>query len=242
MPFCRRLPTAVATGAANMALDEAMLRSALDRGIASIRFYRWSQPTISLGYFQSHLDRLEAFKDCAYVRRPTGGAAILHHLEITYALALPAGPPWHNAESWICRMHHAVAMALRELGVDARAVACGQERKLGPFLCFLHQTPGDLLIGGHKVVGSAQRRPHGATMQHGSILLRRSPLAPMLPGICDLAGRSIDETEFEQAISAELARTTGWTLEAGDWAESEIETARELERTKYATAEWNEKR
>ena len=69
---------------------------------------------------------------------------------------------------------------------------CGEEKKLGPFLCFQHQTPGDLLVAGHKVVGSAQRRPHGATMQHGSILLRRSPHAPALPGIADLSETPID--------------------------------------------------
>ena len=127
-----------------MAADEALLRSALGAQGRTLRFYTWAEPTLSLGYFQKH-DRPIRAEGVAWVRRPTGGAAILHHHELTYALALPAGPPWHTSESWLCRIHHAVAAALRRLGVETQAVVCGEEKQLGPFLCFQHQTPGDLL-------------------------------------------------------------------------------------------------
>jgi lipoyl(octanoyl) transferase len=232
------------SGSDNMAADEALLRSALDRGVASLRFYTWSEPTISLGYFQPHVERManSLLANVAWVRRPTGGAAILHHHEITYGLALPAGAPWHTAESWLCRFHHAVAAALKRLGVESRAVACGEERKLGPFLCFLHQTPGDLLVSGHKVVGSAQRRPHGATMQHGSLLLRQSPHTPSLPGIAELSGVTIPGPELAAAIVAELGRQTAWGFEPDGWTDAELGAAAELERDKYAAAGWNEKR
>src|SRR5262245_22602381 len=105
MPVCRLLPTADRSGSANMARDEVLLRSALDRGVASLRFYTWSEPTLSLGYFQAHVERLAdpLLAEVAWVRRPTGGAAILHDRELTYALALPAGAPWHTDESWLCR-------------------------------------------------------------------------------------------------------------------------------------------
>lgn len=244
MAVCRLLPFGCATSSANMALDESLLRSALDRGVASLRFYTWNAPTLSLGYFQASLDRLSdpLLAEVAWVRRPTGGAAILHHLEITYALALPAGPRWHSSESWLCRFHHAVAAALKGFGVAARAVVCGEEKKLGPFLCFQHQTPGDLLIDGHKVVGSAQRRPHGATMQHGSILLRKSPHAPALPGINDLASAAIEDNSLADAIVRELAALTGWKFERADWTAIERENAANIEREKYATMEWNAKR
>jgi len=227
-----------------MAADEALLRSALERHVASLRFYTWDEPTLSLGYFQSHVDRLAVplLANVACVRRPTGGAAILHHLELTYALALPAGASWHTNESWLCRFHHAVAAALKGFGVESWAVVCGEEKKLGPFLCFQHQTPGDLLVAGHKVVGSAQRRPHGATMQHGSILLRRSPHAPGLPGIVDLSRTAIDNADLERRIVAELERETGWAFEADDWTPAERHDAAELERDKYGTIMWNEKR
>src|SRR5262245_40266014 len=132
MPVCRLLPTAGRSGPANMACDEVLLRSALERRVASLRFYSWSEPTLSLGYFQAHAERLThpLLTSVAYVRRPTGGAAILHDRELTYALALPAGEPWHTEESWLCRLHHAVAAALNGFGVESHAVACGEEKKL----------------------------------------------------------------------------------------------------------------
>jgi lipoyl(octanoyl) transferase len=239
MPTCRLLPTAAAPGPTNMALDEALLRSALERKTASLRFYTWAEPTLSLGYFQKHADRRPGV---AWVRRPTGGDAILHHHELTYALALPAGPPWHTAESWLCRFHHAIQAALRQFGVEAQTVVCGEEQRLGPFLCFQHQTPADLRIAGHKVAGSAQRRPHGAMLQHGSILLRQSPHAPELPGITDLTGKAIETSDLEWAIVAELEKEAGWTFEPADWTDEERRVAVELERDKYAATEWNEKR
>jgi lipoate-protein ligase A len=227
-----------------MACDEALLRSALDRGVASLRFYTWSEPTLSLGYFQSHAERLAdpLLASVAYVRRATGGAAILHHRELTYSLALPAGTPWHTEESWLCRFHHAVAAALKGFGVESRGVVCGEEKKLGPYLCFLHQTPGDLVVAGHKVVGSAQRRPHGATMQHGSILLRQSPHAPDLPGIADLSGANLAASDLERAIVAELQKQTGWSFKSDDWTAAERSATAQLERDKYATDAWNQKR
>jgi lipoyl(octanoyl) transferase len=222
-----------------MALDEALLRTALERKVASLRFYTWTEPTLSLGYFQKHADRRPGV---AWVRRPTGGDAILHHHELTYALALPAGPPWHTSESWLCRFHHGVGAALRRYGVEAGAVACGEEQRLGPFLCFQHQTPADLRIAGHKVAGSAQRRPHGAMLQHGSILLRQSPHAPELPGIAELSGVTVEVPALERAIVAELATETGWTFEADDWTADERRWAAELEHEKYTSAAWNERR
>jgi len=239
MPTCRLLPTTAAPGATNMALDEALLRSALEHQVASLRFYTWSEPTLSLGYFQKHADRRPGV---AWVRRPTGGDAILHDDELTYCLALPAGPPWHTPEGWLCRFHHVIAAALRGFGIETRAVACGEEQRLGPLLCFQHQTPADLRIDGHKVVGSAQRRPRGALMQHGSILLRTSRHAPSLPGITELTGVYPAVPELSRVIADELAKDTGWTLEPADWTDDERRTAAELERDKYAGAEWNEKR
>ena len=75
-----------------MAVDEALLLDAAENGIATLRFYEWSEPTLSLGYFQRYDDRYShaASRDCAIVRRQTGGGAILHDRELTYSLTLPA--------------------------------------------------------------------------------------------------------------------------------------------------------
>jgi len=242
-PTCRLLPTEARPGPANMAADEAMLLAA-DRGVASLRFYTWSVPTLSLGYFQSAHARLSdpLLADAAWVRRPSGGAAILHHRELTYCLALPAGAAWQSRESWICRFHHMVAAALSAFGVKARAVVCGEEKKLGELLCFLHQTPGDLLVGPAKIGGSAQRKLRGALMQHGSILLQQSPLTPSLPGIAELSGVHFALEEIEEAILGEFRTSTGWRVDWDDWSANELEEIERIMREKYSTPAWNEKR
>ncbi|HSQ54269.1 MAG TPA: lipoate--protein ligase family protein, partial [Gemmata sp.] len=99
----RLLPFAVADGATNMAGDETMLESASERGIATLRFYTWTEPTLSLGYFQPAADR-EQLSPVPWVRRSTGGAGIVHHRELTYSFALPAKPEWKSNEPWLCRM------------------------------------------------------------------------------------------------------------------------------------------
>ena len=156
VPIVRLLPTAAADGPHNMAADEVMLQSA-EGGMASLRFYTWSEPTLSLGYFETEAlhNADPKLAGLPLVRRPSGGATILHHHELTYSLALPAGSPWQSRESWICRFHHAIAGALEKLGVHARLAGCDEEQKLGELLCFQHQTAGDLLIGPHKEIGRA---------------------------------------------------------------------------------------
>src|SRR5205823_5483512 len=99
--------------------------------------------TLSLGYFQPHAARLAEprLAELPVVRRPTGGGAIVHHHELTYALALPTGRRQAGA-NWACRMHDIIRIALGSCGVSAAACGCGQERGRGAFLCFEHQTPG----------------------------------------------------------------------------------------------------
>jgi lipoate-protein ligase A len=244
-PTIRLLPLSAADGATNMAADEALLETAADRGAAALRFYTWTEPTLSLGYFQPAAVREESagLASLAWVRRATGGAAIVHHHELTYALALPPGPPWQTKESWVCRFHHVVQGVLADHGVRAQAVVCGEEVKLGPVLCFLHQTPADLAVGGSKVAGSAQRKMRGALLQHGSILLRRSEFAPRLPGVNDAAWRELFTPESLAGLLARrFAADTGWELVPGAWTESETARIAVIRADKYANPEWNAKR
>src|SRR5262245_48282197 len=132
----RLLPPETADGPTNMAADEVILEAAV-AGTASLRFYQWIVPTLSLGYFQPESARTTDARlaGLPYVRRASGGATLVHHHELTYALALPAGFTWQpKGASWICRMHEAIAAALATLDVAATAVACGDERKLGDIL------------------------------------------------------------------------------------------------------------
>jgi lipoate-protein ligase A len=240
---CRLLPFAIANGTANMAADEVLLESAVT-GLASLRFYGWSEPTLTLGYFQKEALRLEdpLLRELPYVRRPTGGATLIHDHEVTYALALPAGTPWHKSESWLVRMHRILANALRKLGVDCRI--CTAEERASPVepLCFKHFTPGDLLIGQNKIVGSAQRRQRGVLLQHGAMLLNQSVHSPSLPGVFELSQRRLEPNEVIAAVAAEFVKDTTYIMAADNWTASEQERAEELVASKYGQDWWNRKR
>jgi lipoyl(octanoyl) transferase len=240
---CRLFSYAVADGPRNMATDEVLLESAA-AGVASLRFYGWSQATLSLGYFQPQALRLEdpLLAPLPFVRRPSGGATLIHHHEVTYCLALPEGRPWQSRDSWLCRMHGIIAAALRELGVTAKPQAAESAPPFTGVLCFQHFTAGDLMIGSGKVVGSAQRRQRGALMQHGSILLAQSGFTPSLPGIRELGQRDVTVQEVSQAVEDEFERATGWPLIPGEWTVPESNRIAELETTKYSQDRWNRKR
>lgn len=231
-------------GAVQMAADDVLLAAA-DAGVASLRFYTWPTPTVSLGYFQPAAARLAdpAWAALPWVRRATGGAALVHNHELTYAFALPAGRTWQPpGESWICRAHHAITTALGPLGVPTRAVVCGEEQKLGNVLCFQHQSPGDLLCGGSKVVGSAQRKSRAALLQHGGILLKRSEYAAQLPGIAESAGVTLDPAALAETLAAAFATAFDWHLEPGDWTAAESAERDRITRNKYAHPSWSDKR
>jgi lipoate-protein ligase A len=260
---CRLLPFAVADGPLNMASDEVMLHAALD-GTASLRFYGWSPPTLSLGYFQPEAVRQgdPLLAALPFVRRPSGGESLVHDHEVTYALALPPGAPWQSrVDPWLARMHAVIAAALRELGIltdmfdrllsgrlrdgaiDTSAGAPPRGRPLNENpLCFQHFTSDDLILNGAKVVGSAQRKHRGALLQHGAILLQRSAHTPGLPGIFELTGRNLEQRELAETISDEFSRETGWVLASAEWTGAENEKIKLIADMKYCSDAWNHKR
>lgn len=180
----------------NMAYDAALLDGALARGEAILRIYRWSEPTLSLGHFQKvrPVELPAELRPLDRVRRLSGGGAILHHQEWTYSCVVPPGHPL-SARSTILyeAVHSALIESLRQLGVASRMR--GASSTNSPFLCFLRADARDILVSEKKVAGSAQRRRRGAVLQHGSLLLRASPLSPQVPGLFDLA-RVSQETEL----------------------------------------------
>ena len=239
---CRLLPTQIGDGPGQMALDDVLLEQAAEQGVATLRFYMWEHPTLSLGYFQPSAPALAAYPDIPWVRRPSGGAALLHHIELTYALALPPGRDWQPAQglNWICRMHHIIRQTLEAFGV--RGTLCSQEEKKGDILCFLHHTPGDLIVAGHKVVGSAQRKLRGALLQHGGILLMSSHHTPELPGIVDLGGPPRLFDELAPALRAAFHAATSWDLQPGTLSEAERQRITEIRAQRYENEEWNRRR
>jgi lipoate-protein ligase A len=200
---------------------------------------------LSLGYFQSeHLRHQDQqLLELPYVRRPSGGATLVHHHELTYALALPPEAPWQTGESWLCRMHRIIVAGLRELGIDAQSCPVQPEpiKEPGP-LCFHQHSAGDVLIGRSKIVGSAQRRQRRALLQHGAILLARSPSTPSLPGIKELTGRWLQPEAVRAAIITSLQQLTGWELVSADWTAAERQRIEALVADKYMAEPWNRKR
>lgn len=243
MTTVRLLPYTVADGPHNMAADETLLASAVE-GVASLRLYGWSEPTLSLGYFQPesvrHADpRLAALP---FVRRPSGGDTLVHHHELTYCLALPVGKPWQSSESWLLRMHAIFGDALTECGVRVAVHAVTDRAAFAGPLCFHHHTAGDLVVGTTKVVGSAQRRQRGALMQHGAVLLASSPATPSLPGALELTSLRVTAEQVGAAIQRAFSHRTGWRLEASHWTEHERARIEALVAAKYTRDEWNRKR
>jgi lipoate-protein ligase A len=139
-------------------------------------------------------------------------------------------------------MHQLIADALRGLGVDARSCPTEMKPPASGLLCFQHHTPGDLLLGPAKVVGSAQRRQRRALLQHGGILLATSPFAPELPGIHELTGRSIPAPQLQEATVRELAAHGGLRLQPAEWMETEHQRMGQLVETRYRQDTWNCKR
>jgi lipoate-protein ligase A len=240
----RLLPWEVADGATNMAADEALVRTAAATGVASLRFYGWAPATLSLGYFQPAAVRLSdpRLARLALVRRPSGGATLVHDREVTYCLALPAAAPWHRGGAWMPRMHRIIARALGCLVGQVELVTAATAARHGDVLCFEQLTEGDIHCRGKKVVGSAQRKYHRALMQHGSILLAQSEHTPTLPGLAELTGVHVESELLIARIAAELVRDTGWRIARDDWSIDERAALAELAHDRYATAEWNERR
>lgn len=171
----RFLVDGLRSGPWNMGVDEALLASAASDGLATLRLYRWRGPWLSLGYAQTLAPaRLAA---CAragvrVVRRPTGGRAVLHGSDLTYALAAPADWFPEGIHASYRRVSDALVTALRELGVAAARARAGSARgNPVAFDCFAEPAPDEICVEGRKLVGSAQRRAGGALLQHGSIRL-----------------------------------------------------------------------
>lgn len=189
-PICRLLIEAEPhDGAWNMAYDEVLLEAAATRGEAFLRVYRWSEPTLSLGYFQKSLpsDLPESLRLLPRVRRLSGGGAILHHHEWTYSCVVPRHHRLaQRTELLYEEAHQALIRVLACYGIDVHLRGNSLAERDAEFLCFLRGDPRDVILNGHKIVGSAQRRRRGAVLQHGSVLLKASELTAHVPGLFDL--------------------------------------------------------
>lgn len=174
----RLLVTPPADGTTNMAIDEAILHALADgAGSPTLRFYQWDPPCLSLGYNQHHTEVDEAAcarLGCTWVRRPTGGRAILHTDELTYSVVVPMHEP--RVEGGIVQSYRQLSAGLlaglRALGADV--FQAQEEEALNPHqsaVCFDTPSNYEITVNGKKVMGSAQVRRRGMVLQHGSLPL-----------------------------------------------------------------------
>ena len=227
-------------GAWNMAVDEALLECAGSEGLRAIRIYRWAEPTVSLGYFQSESDvhTEDRFAGLTCVRRLSGGGAILHHLELTYSLVLPAGDPFVAEPTQLyVLVHEAILDVLRSAGVEAAMRGEDRKNAVEPFLCFTRGDRHDILLAGHKIVGSAQRRRRGAVLQHGSLLLDVSPYAAELPGLNDLSGTTRVSVGIGEQLGQAIAERLGTAAPVVEWPDGLMKRASCLEE-QYSRLDW----
>ena len=206
-------------GAMNMAVDQALLEEAGHSGRAYLRLYRWTPSCLSFGRNEPALTRYDRAeierRGISVVRRPTGGRAVWHDREVTYAVAAPIAAFGTLAESYRI-IHELIALALGTLGVVAVVASPARPESIGAGACFASAVGGEVVAGKRKVVGSAQVSSGAAFLQHGSILLdgsqelvRSVTRGPVPAGgettLSDLAKRAVSFDEVADAIVSSWA-------------------------------------
>lgn len=263
------------SGPANMALDEAMA-GAVARADAppTLRLYAWRPWAVSIGRFQSARDVDAAAvreRGGELVRRLSGGRALLHAEEVTYAAALPQGDP-HARDGVLGtyrRLSAGLVQGLQRLGVtpDPLQPSARPQGALSA-ACFEAPSAYEITVGGRKLMGSAQCKRGGYVLQHGSLPLRGEPaglasLLQMEAGAQEglrttLRNRAVS---LEQLRAAAPADAAAWSWErvaaalaeglrqalrlcwtTGSYRPSELEEAGRLIRVQYANDAWTYER
>ena len=271
----RLIQDAPADGAWNMAVDEAVARAVGD-GVApaTLRLYTWNAPTVSLGYLQKTPGGVDLTvcrdRGIPVVRRVTGGRAVLHAAEVTYSVAVPIEGTWRSLSvgetfTLLCR---GIIAGLARLGVTAELGEGGTRRPdsreggsrvagtRDPGACFLLRTMPAILVGGRKLVGSAQRRWDRCLLQHGSILLDFDPQLhqaifpawsrthPMAGITClhSVLGRLPTNGELTSALATGWEELVGRPCVAGNLGLEEQRAAAALAEARYRSAAWTFRR
>lgn len=197
-------------GALNMALDRAV-QLAREEGSAppTLRLYRWSRPTVTLGRFQSAGDVSVSACEASgvdVVRRFTGGRAVLHDDEVTYSVVASTedGVPRGVAASYR-HLSAALVSAYNLLGVDAQMSTGGAVSVSSP-ACYLLNTQADLSLGSSKLSGSAQVWAGSTVLQHGSFTRSRNVERDAL--VLGLTAAESDLMRRHAVVLADVVKST----------------------------------
>lgn len=244
----------------NMAVDEALSACFVAASsLPILRLYGWSPPALSLGRFQDAADALDLdlceAESVPLVRRMTAGGIIYHHQELTYSIIcssgdLPSGLSVKQSFRHLCAF---LIETYRTFGLTAlfAADACPEVR-LGErtAFCFAGHEDYDIIIGGKKIGGNAQRRGRKVIFQHGSIplhgkadegirFLRRPPIGGLRAGSLAELGVDVTPQAAAQAVRSAFASTNDVELERSGLTECEsLKTAEFL--YKYKSPHWTQ--
>jgi lipoate-protein ligase A len=210
-----------------MALDAVLLETAAALGQPVLRFYGWTEPAASFGYFQKYAEVAQATLLRPLVRRPTGGGLVPHDADWTYSVAFPPTDAWYalKAVESYQRIHEWVRAAFLHLQIPTElATDC---RKSAPGQCFVGYERFDVLWHGKKIAGAAQRRTRDGLLIQGSV---QPPPT------------KIHRADWERAMCEVGTRTQqiAWTDLPTDAAFTK--RANELAATIYSQAEYNQRR
>ncbi len=207
-----------------MALDEALLEAMPRLAAPVLRFYSWTEPAASFGYFQKYSDveRLTSLRPL--IRRPTAGGLVPHDSDWTYSLAFATTHEWYSftAIQSYERIHRWIQSAFTKLNVPT--LLAPERRKAEPGQCFVGHEKSDLLWHGKKIAGAAQRRARDGLLIQGSI--QPPPLA-------------LQRSQWENAMR-ETAASVRWNVFAPD--QMLTERVQELISKKYSVVGYNQKR
>ena len=219
------LHSGAAAAAFNMAFDEALLEALPRLGQPVLRFYGWTEPAATFGYFQKFAEVEHATLLRPLIRRPTGGGVVPHDADWTYCLAFPVGHEWHSlrAEESYRRTHAWIQAGFAALGVETELAACCKKSVLGQ--CFIGHEKYDLLWHGRKIAGAAQRRNRLGLLIQGSVQPPPLPLA---------------RADWERAMIATGPLPSAWTEFAPD--DPLLTRVAELTAQKYLQRAYNERR
>ncbi len=261
----RVIPYTVNDPARNMAIDEAIFFTYL-KGLAppTLRFYGWEPPTVSIGYFQDvereiNLSNILA-KGYGLVRRPTGGRAVLHHHELTYAViaGVKDGLPDNLIQSYFY-ISRALTAAFEHFGLTAELHQAAASKNITTGACFESPSWYELKVGNRKLVGSAQVRRERSLLQHGSILLDffaadlgavlRIPETESINAFIERLNQKVNSLkglgvlvqpqELARVITDSFQGLYQYEFIESFLTEAEEELVNELVVTKYSNPDWN---
>jgi lipoate-protein ligase A len=203
--------------AVNMALDEALLETAVS---PALRFYRWRGPALSFGYFGAFAEVSGQGTRREIVRRWTGGGVVPHGDDLTYSIIIPASHSFFARSSLeiYSELHGAIRQALAKNGVEA-TLASSVVPKVSE-QCFANAVRSDVLSEGRKIAGAAHRRSRAGLLHQGSIQLSKLPRK-----FIDDFSRAVCDRFQHETLSPEL-----------------VERAHAIAHAKYGTDEWLKRR